>query len=43
MKTMNKSPLQSKPLTPQEKRTIDKGVKKIVKDYRKTLEALAKT
>lgn len=43
MKTVHKSPQPSKSLTSQEKKTIDRAVKKVVKEYHDTLKALAKT
>ena len=43
MKSTRISPQLKKPLTSQEKKTIDRAVKKVVKEYHTTLTALAKT
>jgi|GEM_PF-5295787 len=41
MKTVNKKPTQNK-ITPARKKAIDRAAKRIVKQYGKTLELLAK-
>ena len=43
MKSVNKPQQPNNSLSSQEKKTIDRAVKKVVKEYRDTLKALAKT